>query len=178
MKSNCVLIECSACKSEIAIGAKTCPKCGAQNKYLHESIKSLLANKDNFETSCDFEYTGHEITFFKGNAPLWQIHWHLSKIWGLFWVVFFLNYINWQRWIDPTAGVLINMLQYIIAFGLFFLGIAAVFIRMANAGKREPSLYYKIDFGVEPPHVTTNDEKYWAEIDGYFKKNTETKKAV
>jgi hypothetical protein len=36
------LIACQACKSEIAKSAKTCPKCGAENKYVHAFIKDFL----------------------------------------------------------------------------------------------------------------------------------------
>jgi hypothetical protein len=38
------LINCTSCETQIAKTAKACPKCGAENKYLHPMLKNFLAS--------------------------------------------------------------------------------------------------------------------------------------
>lgn len=162
------LIECEACGTAISAGAKACPKCGAPNNYLHPRIKEFLAKKDILNTTCKFEYKGNEITFSKGNAPLWHIHRHQGKIWSFFGVCLLFNFIRWQNHLDPVVGLLLSYAQFFLGMATFWIGVIAFFIWVIRAGHKESSIYCKFDFSTVPPTIEKNHDQYWNEVITFF----------
>lgn len=57
------LIPCAACGDEIATSARSCPKCGAENTWLHPVVKSFLTKPARYDSpEHEFRYNSTQIS--------------------------------------------------------------------------------------------------------------------
>ncbi len=177
------LIPCGSCGNEIALTARTCPKCGAVNQYVHPEVKRFLESKDKVAFVGHFLSESSKVTFYVNDQPLWKPHYHI-KIYAALSVVSLVVMVIHFRHLSAmlglgavgfTLGAIIDMLKYPVGFYLICATAIGIPFSIVTAGT-PCGRTLVIDFSEDPPKISCDDHELFAEVLAFF--SIENKKAA
>ncbi len=153
-KGTASLISCGTCGNRIATTAKSCPKCGAVNSWVHPEIERFLASIDHFSKirSFTFDHDGLVLNgiaeVIRGGKALWVIA-TIAYLFA-FLNVFFLAFESSLR---------------LVILATFLRHCRAVFYPVKS---RDGLVRFCIDFNQNPPSWSSDDDSYWRDVRRFF----------
>jgi hypothetical protein len=147
------LITCDVCGHHIAVDAKTCPRCGTKNDWVHPEIKRFLNAASQFNEMPAFQYTVKGGTRLEGIAEV-QRGAHAMGRNGMVATVIGLLLV----FVIPPLGLVLAM----VGFGM-------IIISSLSATRREDYFVeFSVDFRTPKPTWASNDDKFWKPIKEFF----------
>ena len=178
------LIQCKACSNDIAMDARTCPKCGKVNEYLHPEIERFLKSKDSIEypAAMRFQYQANVISFGIYNRSFWKPHKNLGRAGAVAVVFALLGVIKWRSFAYSLVALEV-FFHVTAALALIYFSAGFVIFSLkhlidAQSGRfgETPDQYLKIDFSDSQPKLECNRPDLFQPVLKFF--NLEQRKVA
>ncbi|MBF0275657.1 MAG: zinc ribbon domain-containing protein [Nitrospinae bacterium] len=149
------MTKCTSCGVEIAKTSKSCPKCGAQNEWVHPEIKRFHDNQKTFTKSFTAYHSPYELSIMDDNAGIGPM---------AFFVLFMLSLITLLLWSVFPDSWFCFLLFAVTAISAVYKFISMIYKLFTGRTVRQ----IVFNFHKNPPEYETNDEAYWEEVLVFF----------